>query len=418
MTVNNDFLVNQTVFYNEYGFPVPWVNKAKEPQLRQDVNGYNIVVADKNGNPKVVIDNYGSLQVVISIPAAPTLMNNNSQYAPISNFTGQIPNASAEPVKHQNNLSKTVPVVNREDIYKKVRKLGVDSAKQLLFYESVLINDIRFFIDFDEEDTYNFLTDQIMLQSNPISRLDHLVSIKTYGSIPDSFLNWFSDDLRAGLYLLSFFKELKESQNHFYGETEFLNWLKSIIKITEIVISDQNFIRINVSTDQLIRRENIENLMIMRKMYLKDRINLRKISWLDEGNIEQVNWAYDYISNHKKIVFEDVFFSKTMKDKFNLILASIDSLDDIVENHTVPNGANTLTLTQRGLFIYKMRRAWDSVLSTRKKVEKKSERSITVNQNNFENLSKLSTLYKLTPTKMVNKLIEDEFSLIDGNSKK
>lgn len=416
MTVNNDFLVHQTVSYNEYGFPVPCLNKAQEPQLIPDINGYNIVVSDKNGNPKVVIDNVGNLY--ISTSALPVPMVNSSQFAPISNFTRQIPNASAEAVKHKNNLSKTAPVVNREDIYKKVRKLGVDSAKQLLFYESVLMNNIRFFIDFDEEGTYNFLTDQIMLQSNPISRLDYLVSIKTYGSIPDSFLNWFSDDLRAGLYLLSFFKELKESQNHFYGETEFLNWLKSIIKITEIVVSDQTFIRINVSTDQRIIRENIENLMIMRKMYLKDRINLRKISWLDEGNIEQVNWAYDYLSNHKKIVFEDVFFFKTMKDKFNLILASIDSLDDIVENHTVPNGINELNFTRRGYFIYKMRRAWDSILSTKKKAEQKAKRSINVNQVNYQSLLKLSSHYDLAPTKMVNKLIEDGFSVIDDSSKK
>lgn len=417
MTVINNFVVHQTVLYNEQGFPIPWVNKAGEPQLREDTNGNNVVVADMDGNPKVVIDNYGSLQIVVWIPVAPIQMVNNFQHIPNSNSTGQVGGNDARLVKYENPSPQFNSTIKRDDLYKRVKKLGVDSVKQLLFYESIMINNIRLFINFDEEDAYNFLTDQLNLQSDPISKLDHLISIKTYGSIPDSFLNWFSDDLRAGLYFSSFVN-LEWFQDSFYGETEFLSWIKSIIKVSKLTIERSISISPNVSADQNSREANIKNLSQMKKMYLTNQTKSRKLKWFDETDADQIIWAYDYLYDRNKIIFKGVFFPKTVKDKYNLVLASIDIADDTDKKFPVPNGANILTLTQRGLFIYKMHRAWDSILSTRKKVENKSKRSITVNQSNFESLSKLSSYYKLTPMKMVNKLIDDKFSLIDDSSKK
>lgn len=417
MTAIKNFSVHQTVLYNEQGFPIPWINKAGEPELRKDTNGNTIVVADMYGNPKVVIDNYGSLQIVVWIPVAPLQTVNNFQHISTSNSTEQVGVDNVGLVKYEHPSPQFNSTMKRDDIYKKVKKLGVDSVKQLLFYESIMMNNIRLFINFDEEDAYNFLTDQLNLQSDPIFRLDHLVSIKTYGSIPNSFLNWFSDDLRAGLYFSSFVN-LEWFQDSFYGETEFLNWIKSIIKVSKLTIEVSISISPNVSTDQNSREANIKNLSQMKKMYLSNQTKTRKMKWFDETDANQVSWAYDYLYDRDKIIFKGVFFPKTVKDKYNLVLASIDIADDTDENFPVPNGANTLILTQRGLFIYKMHRAWDSILSTRKKVENKSKRSITFNQSNFESLSKLSSYYKLTPVKMVNKLIDDEFSLIDDNSKK
>lgn len=417
MTAIKNFFVHQTVLYNEQGFPIPWINKAGEPELRKDANGNSIVVTDMYGNPKVIIDSYGSLQIVVWITASPTQMVNNSQYVPNSNFTGAVLPANLGLVKYEHPSPQLNSIMKRDDIYKKVKKLSVDSVKQLLFYESIMMNNIRLFINFDEEDAYNFLTDQLNLQSDPISKLDHLVSIKTYGSIPDSFLNWFSDDLRAGLYFSSFVN-LEWFQDSFYGETEFLNWIKSIIKVSKLTIEGSISISPNVSTDQNLKETNIKSLSQMKKMYLSNQTKTRKMKWFDETDANQVSWAYDYLYDRDKIIFKGVFFPKTVKDKYNLVLASIDIADDTDEKFPVPNGANTLTLTQRGLFIYKMHRAWDSILSTRKKVENKSKRSITVNQSNFESLSKMSSYYKLTPTKMINKLIDNEFSLIDDNLKK
>ncbi|MGP5436402.1 hypothetical protein [Psychrobacter alimentarius] len=414
MTVNSNFLVHQTVWYNENGFPVPWVNEAKEPQLVKDNNGYNVVIADKNGNPKVMIDSNSNLFAVASTQASPVPTTYNSQYVPNSNFTGAVLPANLGLVKYEHPSPQLNSIMKRDDIYRKVKKLSVDSVKQLLFYESIMMNNIRLFINFDEEDAYNFLTDQLNLQPDPISKLDHLISIKTYGSIPDSFLNWFSDDLRAGLYFSSFVN-LEWFQDSFYGETEFLNWIKSIIKISKLTIEESISISPNVSTDQNFREANIKNLSQMKKMYLTNQIKTRKIKWFDEMDKDQVNWAYDYFCDRDRIIFKGVFFPKTVKDKYNLVLASLDIADDADEKFSVSNGANTLTLTQRDFFIYKMRRAWDSILNTRKKVEQKSKRLITVDKSNFESFSILSTHYKLKPTKMVNKLIEDAFLLINDN---
>ena len=323
---------------------------------------------------------------------------------------------SIESVENSNNSSQS-SVVRRDDVYKKVKKLGAESVKQLLLYESIFTNNHRLFIYYDEDDAFNFLTDQIMLQPNPIVHFDFLVAIKTYGSIPDALLKWFSDDLRAGLYFSSFIK-LEAFQDCLYGEAEYLYWIKSIIKVSRLTVEGSISIDINISTDQKLRDANINNIATLKKMYLNNRTRAKILKWLDQTDVEQIEWAYDYLNDRKKIIFEGVFFPKTLSDKYNLILASIDIADDIKEEFTVPNGANELVFTRRGIFIYKMRRAWDSILNTKKRAEQKSKMTITIDQSNFDSLSKLRSHYKLTPTKMLNKLIEDEFSTINDYLKK
>ena len=418
MTVNNDFEVYQTVFYDSYGTPVLLKNRENEPQLDFDKSGNKVVIADYLHNPKVIMDNQGILHVIQSTRVAPVPMSNSSQSTPTSNFTKQVSEAPTERVKHSNDLSQSTPAVKRNDIYRRVKKLGVDSAKQLLFYESILINNSRFFINFDEEDTYHFLTDQIMLQPDPISRLDYLVSTKTYGSIPDSFLNWFSNDLRAGIYFSSFVS-FDWFDGSLYGEAEFLYWIKSIIKVSKLTVENNINIDINISNNQYLRENNIKNLVLMKKNYLNTRTKIKKIKWLDEADAEQIDWAYEYLIDNGIVIFNGNFFPETVKDKYNVVLAKIDLANDEKIEYSVSNGKNTLTFTQRGFCIYKMRKAWNSILGTRKKAEQKDKRSITVNQSNYDKLLKLGAHYDLTTSnKVINKLITDEYDRITGKDNK
>lgn len=321
---------------------------------------------------------------------------------PVNNVQGSVINQNHQPPP---------TVITRDDVLKKIKKIEANTVKQLLFYESLLTRRPKVFFDFDNDDAYNFLTDQMLTYPNIFQQLDYLISIKTYSSISDSFLTWFSDDLRAGLYFSSYV-DLEWYQDCFYGGTEFLHWIKSIIKTSTLEIGNHISIKPNFDTNQNLRESNIRNLNIIKRKYLNDRTRPNKIDWFDLEDTEQVKWGYDYLDEREKITLNGTFFPKTTKDKYNLVLASIDISDDKKVKYTVPNGENELAFTERGYFIYKMRRAWNSILTTRKKSEKKSKRIITVTPNNYDILLKLSSYQKLSTDKMVNKLIEDEYSLI------
>lgn len=364
------------------------------------------------------MDNQGILHVIEPTRVSSVPIVNNFHHSPTLDSSQQVVEDSNESVSDDDNSPKPIPSVKRDVIYKKLKKLGVDSAKQLLFYESILMNNGRFFIEFDEEDTYNFLTDKIMLEPNPISKLDYLVSIKTYGSIPDSFLNWFSNDLRAGIYFSSFVS-FDWFDGSLYGEAEFLYWIKSIIKVSKLTVENNINIDINISNNQYLRENNIKNLVLMKKNYLNTRTKIKKMKWLDEADAEQIDWAYEYLIDNGIVVFNGNFFPKTVKDKYNVVLAKIDLANDEKIEREILNGKNTLAFTQRGFCIYKMRKAWNSILGTRKKAEQKDKRSITVNQSNYDKLLKLGTHYDLTTSnKVINKLITDEYDRITGKDNK
>lgn len=310
---------------------------------------------------------------------------------------------------------QTVPRITKEELYKKIRKFDADTVKQLLFYQSLLLCQVRLFFDFDDDDAYNFLTDQIYMFTCPVSQLNHLVNLKTYSSIPDSFLNWFSDDLRAGLYFASYVN-LDWVQDCYYGGIEFLYWIKSIIKVSNLYADGHISISPNMNTNPASRENNIKSLTTMKKIYLSNHTRPKIMDWFKAEDMEQVKWAYEYLLEDNKIIFNGTFFPKTIKDKYNLVLATIDLANDIEIKHTVPNGKNELNFTDRGFFIYKMRRAWGSILTTRKKAKQKSERSITVNQDNYDHLLKLSAHYDLAPNRMINRLIEEKYLLIVSDS--
>ena len=311
-------------------------------------------------------------------------------------------------------LSPLIPAITREDMYKRVKKLDPNTVKQLLFYESLLIGSIKLFYDFEDDDAYNFLADSLIIKQQPTTQLDYLINLKTYCSLPDSFLKWFSEDLRAGLYFASHV-DLQWVQDCYYGGKDFLKWITSIIKVSNLEVVESSIsIKPNLNTDQHLRESNLKHLALMKKQYLDFRTADKKIDWLSLKDAEQVQWAYDYLIEHEKVIFNGVFYPKSVNDKYYLILATLDVSDNKKIKHKVPNGKNTLTFTDREFFIYKMRRAWNSILNTRKKNEQKNNRAIVTNQVNYDRLLTLcsSNNSPVTPTKMVNKLIEDKYLLM------
>ena len=411
MTNNIDLIIKQTVAYDANGYPYLLQNNMGTPYLMFDAFNNRVVITDSNHTPLVVADMHGNLLTLFDIQTTPgqTYEEFQQQTSCGSRLVG---GASAESVGNSKNVQKSIPVVKRDEIYKTVKKLDVDTVKQFLLYESIIDGSSRFFINFDESDAYNYLTNKLIRLDKPYDKLDYLALLKSEISIPNSFLDWFSDDLRAGLNLASRIS-LSTFGNCYYGELEFLYWIKSVIKVSILTMSGDEKITIKIDIVENSIEKSIDNLMFMKMHYLKNRT---KTDWLNEKDTEQVKCAYNYLSERKIILFDGVFFPKTISDEYNLVLASIDVLPNTIKEHTVPNGANKLNFTRRELLVYKMCRAWDSILGTRKRAEQKSKRVISVNQSNFESLLKLSTHYKLTPTKMLNKLIEDQYSLLDDNS--
>lgn len=417
MNDNIDLIIRQTVLYNAQGYPVVLLDSAGLPYLMHDINGNRVVVADSKNVPLVIADVNGNLLTLFDVQTTPS--QTFEEYQLQNMYSSQsVVKGNARLESEGASQPKPTRPIKRDEVYKKVKRLDVDSVKQFLLYESIIDGSFRFFINFDEADAYNLLIDKLIKLDDPIGKIDYLASLKTDISIPNSLLNWFSEDLRAGLYFASFI-DLASFSNYFYGGVEFLYWMKSIIKVSILAMEEDGRISIKIDLLETLREENIKNLMIMKVNYLQNRTKYNQMDWFDERDDEQVHWGYNYLSERKIILFDSIFYAKTVSDDYNLVLASIDVLPNSIKEHTVPNGVNKLNFTRRELLVYKMHRAWNSILSTRKKTEQKSKRSITVNQSNYDKLLKLGTHHDLTTSnKVINKLITDEYDRITGKDNK
>ena len=159
----------------------------------------------------------------------------------------------------------------------------------------------------------------------------------------------------------------------------------------------------------------VSHLQSIKYTYLKGRTEDKEIKWLDSKNNEQIEWAYSYLDNdpNKRIILQGIFFPETIDEKYELILAHLDSLGNI--KSTDIGTKKNKGFSERGYVLYSMKKAWDG----RKNYESKSDSSIKIYKKNQEKLEALAERNKTTVIRLINQYIEDlyENSLIDhGNS--
>ena len=290
-----------------------------------------------------------------------------------------------------------------EDFYKALQKLSTADARSLLYIDNYLIGKSWENITHDDDDYKNLLINQLKDWPRPVERYNFLINYKAKSILPESYLEWFKNDLRCSLFLMSLIQNMV-SNEAYKGRKELTTGTANFLRYHIAVF---NHYACNFGYKEMIAENGDWKVTILRSIkatYLKGRTEDKELKWLDVSNHEQIEWAYDYLEKNKNTILKGVFFPETIEEKYELILASLDRLSNIESDDI--GTENNKGLSERSYTLYKIKKAWDG----RKNYganSKVSDGNVKIYKKNQETLEALAELNKTTVNKLMNKYIED-----------
>lgn len=105
-----------------------------------------------------------------------------------------------------------------EDFYKSLKKLSTGDARSLLYISNYLSNKSFENINYDDDDYKNLLIIQLKDWHMPIERYNFLIEFKAKNILPEDYLEWFKNDLRCSLFLMSLIQNLVSNAAYKGGE--------------------------------------------------------------------------------------------------------------------------------------------------------------------------------------------------------
>ena len=290
-----------------------------------------------------------------------------------------------------------------EDFYKSLKKLSTGDARSLLYISNYLSNKSFENINYDDDDYKNLLIIQLKDWHMPIERYNFLIEFKAKNILPEDYLEWFKNDLRCSLFLMSLIQNVVSNAAYKGGKeltARTTNFIKYHIAVFNHHAAD--FVdREIIATDGDLK---VKILLSVKATYLKGRTENKELKWLDVSNHEQIEWACDYLEKNKYIILKNVFFPETIEEKYELILASLDRLSNIESDDigTEKNKGYSL----RSYVLFSIRNAWDGLKQYDAK-RKTNDGIINIYKRNQERLDELAKKNNVTANKLINKYIED-----------
>ena len=293
-----------------------------------------------------------------------------------------------------------------EEFYKILNRLSTHDARSLLFIENNLSGNSWGNLDYDDDDYKNLLISHLKSWPMPVERYNFLIQCKAQNQIPEKYLEWFKNDLRCSLFLTSLVGH-SLSAEAYKGRYELIDGITNLLRYD--IISFNSNVNTSLDYSEKISRGGdwrVSYLLSFKSTYLKGRTQDKELKWLDALNIDQIEWAYSYIDNDKDqpILLKGVFFPETFEEKYELILAHLDTLSNI-ESPNIGTEKNK-GYSERSYMLYKMRKAWDGRKSYGSKNEE-SDGIIKIYKKNWAKLDELAKKNNITANKLINKYIED-----------
>ena len=292
-----------------------------------------------------------------------------------------------------------------EDFYKDLQKLSSADARSLLYIDNHLSGKSWENITYNEDDYKSLLISQLKSYPDPMGRYNFLVNYKAKNVLPDSYLDWFKNDLRCSLFLMSLIQSAV-SEYAYKGKKELITGISNLLRYH---ISILNCTSYNLDYKDEILRDGDWNtvfLLSIKSTYLKGRTENKELKWLDASNHEQIEWACDYLEKNKYTILKGVFFPETIEEKYELILASLDRLSNI-ESDDIGTEKNK-GYSPRSYVLFSIKKAWDG----QKQYDSKSKTSdgiIKIYKKNQAKLDKLIAFSGFTAQKMINNSIEQMY---------
>lgn len=290
-----------------------------------------------------------------------------------------------------------------EDFYKSLKKLSTGDARSLLYISNYLSNKSFENINYDDDDYKNLLIIQLKDWHMPIERYNFLIEFKAKNILPEDYLEWFKNDLRCSLFLMSLIQNLVSNAAYKGGKeltARTTNFIKYHIAVFNHHAAD--FVdREIIATDGDLK---VKILLSVKATYLKGRTENKKLKWLDISNHEQIEWAYDYLEKNEYIILKSIFFPETIEEKYELILASLDRLSN-VESEDIGTEKKK-GFSPRSYTLYSMKKAWNGLKSYSSK-SKVSDGNVNIYKKNQAKLEALAELNKTSVNKLMNKYVEN-----------
>lgn len=316
-----------------------------------------------------------------------------------------------------------------EDFFLALRNLSNHDAKSLLYVKNFLENKSWENISFDSDDYKNLLIDYLRSHQAPLQEYNDLIYYKIKNHLPEDYLGWFKNDLRSSIFLASLIERLL-NREAFKGRSELIARISSYLRY-DIDMFNNYYSRYLPDYERIVHIRGdwrIIHILSVKSTYLRNRTNEKDMEWLKVSNKEQIEWAYNYLNNVKRpyIILKDIFFPDTVRDKYDLILASLDRLSNR-ENSDVlclelassfkanPKEVDTRSKrnTERGHVIKNMKKAWETL--NQDSSNSKGKLVLTINDKNRKRLYALAKNAKQTPNKFINSAIEDTYNQILGS---
>ena len=290
-----------------------------------------------------------------------------------------------------------------EDFYKALQKLSIADARSLLYIDNSLLGKSLENITYDDDDYKNLLINQLENCSMPVERYNFLIKFKAKNILPENYLEWFKNDLRCSLFLMSLIQDMVSNAAYKGGKeltTGITNFLRYHISVFNHHASDFGY-------KETIVEDGDWKVIVLRSVkatYLKGRTENKELKWLDVSNHEQIEWAYSYLDNDRPVLLRGIFFPETIEEKYELILAHLDTMSNI--KSPLIGTENNKGLSERSYTLYKIKKAWDGRKNYGAK-SKVSDGNVKIYKKNQEKLEALAELNKTTVNKLMNKYIED-----------
>lgn len=292
-----------------------------------------------------------------------------------------------------------------EEFYKSLQKLSTADARSLLYIDNKLSGKSLKNITYDDDDYKNLLINQLKNSYVPIERYNFLIEFKAKNILPENYLEWFKNDLRCSLFLMSLIQNIVSKAAYKGGKeltTEITNFLRYHISVFNHHASDFGYKETIFEGGDW----KVEILRSVKATYLKGRTENKELKWLDVSNHEQIEWACDYLEKNKYTILKGVFFPETIEEKYELILASLDRLSN-VESEDIGTEKNK-GYSPRSYALFSIRKAWDG----QKQCDSKSKTSdgiIKIYKKNQAKLDRLIAFSGFTAQKMINNSIEQMY---------
>ena len=304
---------------------------------------------------------------------------------------------------------------NLEEFYKELSKIKPDEAAPLIYVKNYLQGKSWESISLNSDDYKHQLILHLKSCNYPLEEFNNLVRHKIDNILPDTYLDWFKDDLRCSLFLAHLI-EHSIVHNAYKGRRELIDSVTHYLRHNIYMFNHEYSQNMPI---YLVAYNRVGNWRTVQILYVKSSYmkNLTEnYDWIDPKNDRMIDWIYKYLSRkgHEHIILKGIFFPENTQEKYELILASLDVLSN-VEDPSVGT-KNKKGFSPRNYVLSSMKKAWDGQKQTDTQDDVKKG-YIKIYKPNLPKLEALRVFSNLTPNGLVNKSIEKLYDeLIVGDS--